>query len=183
MWLSAQPCISATLYIHHFIANLSLYIGTQSMVFSFPGVTMTVGLPTCENLTFVFYQSFDLFVIFIEPVLVTFDFEPDCFFAGIRQISFDMGPLFFNCKITVRLSSGFESSLSFKPPLNWLLVSKSLSLPTSSFLLEVCCFRCFGAMRIVTLTRISLWSVGQAVEPAIALIEMTSAWFRCRMMT
>ena len=30
------------------IANLSLDISTQSMVFSFPGVTMTVGLPICE---------------------------------------------------------------------------------------------------------------------------------------
>ena len=83
------------------IANLSLDIGTQSMVFSFPGLTMTVGLPICESLTFAFYQSFDLFVIFIEPVLVTFGFEPDCFFAGIRQSSFDMGPVFFYRKIIV----------------------------------------------------------------------------------
>ena len=83
------------------IANLSLDIGTQSMVFSFPGVTMTVGLPICESLTFAFYQSFDLFVIFIEPVLVTFGFEPDCFFGGIRQSSFDMGPVFFYRKIIV----------------------------------------------------------------------------------
>ena len=78
--------------------TFSLYIGTQFMVFSFPAVTMTVGLPICESLTFAFYQSFELFVIFIEPVLVTFGFEPDCFFAGIRQSSFDM---FFYRKIIV----------------------------------------------------------------------------------
>ena len=83
------------------IANLSLDIGTHSMVFSFPGVTMTVGLSICESLTFAFYQSFDLFVIFIEPVLVTFGFEPDCFFAGNCQSSFDMGPVFFYRKIIV----------------------------------------------------------------------------------
>ena len=84
------------------IANLSLDVGTQSMVFSFPGVTMTVGLPICDSLTFAFYQSFDLFVIFIESVLVTFGFEPDCFFAGIRQSSFDVGPaVFFYRKIIV----------------------------------------------------------------------------------
>ena len=84
------------------------------------------------------------------------------------------------CSSTQRLSSGFESSLSCKPPLNWLLVSKSLSLPTSNILLEVCCFRCFGAMRIATLAHIILWSVDQAVEPAIALVERTSARSRCR---
>ena len=43
----------------------------------------------------------DFFVIFIEPVLVTLGFEPDCFFAGIRQSSFDMGPVFFYRKIIV----------------------------------------------------------------------------------
>ena len=83
------------------IANLSLDIGTQSLVFSFPGLTMTVGLSICESLAFAFYQSFDLFVIFIEPVLVTFGFEPDWFFASIRQSSFDMGPVFFYRKIIV----------------------------------------------------------------------------------
>ena len=83
------------------IANLSLDIGTQYMVFSFPSVTMTVGLPIGDSLTFAFYQLFDLFVISIEPVLVTFGFEPDCFFAGIRQSSFDMGPVFFYRKIIV----------------------------------------------------------------------------------
>ena len=83
------------------ITNLSWDIGTQAMVFSFPGVTMTVGLSICESLTFAFYQSFDVFVIFIELVLVTFGSEPDCFFAGIRQSSFDMGPVFFYRKIIV----------------------------------------------------------------------------------
>ena len=141
------------------IANLSLDIGTQSMVFSFPGVTMTVGLPICESLTFAFYQSFDLFVIFIEPVLVTFGLNP----IASLQTSVKAVLTWLQCSFTVRLSSGFESCLSSKSPLNWLLVSKSLSLPTSSFLLEVCCFRCFGAMRIATLARISLWSVEQAV--------------------
>ena len=43
------------------ITNLSLDVGTHSMVFSFPGVTMTVGLPICESLTFASYQSFDQF--------------------------------------------------------------------------------------------------------------------------
>ena len=49
-------------------------------------------LPICDRLTFVFYQTFDIFVIFVLPILVTFDFETDCLFAGIRQICFDMGP-------------------------------------------------------------------------------------------
>ena len=47
------------------VTNLSLDIGTQYMVFSFPDVTMTMVLPVCESMTFAFYQSFDLFVIFI----------------------------------------------------------------------------------------------------------------------
>ena len=151
----------------------------QSMLFSFPGVAMTVGLPISESLTFAFYQSCDLFVIFIEPVLVTFGFDLiACLQASVKAVL-----TWVQCSSTVRLSSGFESSLSCKSPFNWLLVSKSLSLPTSSFLLEVCCCRCFGEMRIATLARISLWSVEQAVEPAIALVERTSAWSRCRMMT
>ena len=107
--LSRHVAVSIALNLSSFIypplildiANLSLDIGTQSMIFSFPGVTMTVGLPICESLTVAFYQSFDLFVIFIEPVLVTFGFEPDCFFAGIRQRSFDMGPVFFYRKLIV----------------------------------------------------------------------------------
>ena len=83
------------------VTNLSLDIGTQYMVFSFPDVTMTMVLPVCEGMTLAFYQSFDLFVIFIEPVLVTLGFEPECFFAGIHQSSFDMGPVFFYRKIIV----------------------------------------------------------------------------------
>ena len=43
------------------VTNLSLDIGTQYMVFSFPDVTMTMVLPVCESMTFAFYQSFDLF--------------------------------------------------------------------------------------------------------------------------
>ena len=133
------------------VTNLSLDIGTQYIVFSLPDVTMTMVLPVCESMTFAFYQSFDLFVIFIEPVLVTLGFEPECFFAGLKAVL-----TWVQCSSTERLSSGFESSLSCKSPLNWLLVSKSLSLPTSNLPLEVCCFRCFGAMRIATLARISL---------------------------
>ena len=79
---------------------------------------MTMVLSQCESLTFAFYQSLDLFIIFIEPVLVTFGFKPESFFAGIDQSSFDMGTMFFYRKIL----SGFESSLSCKSPLNWLLV-------------------------------------------------------------
>ena len=71
--LSRHVAVSIALNLSSFIypplvldiANLSLDIGTQSMVFSFQGVTMMVGLPICESLTFAFYQSFDLFVIFI----------------------------------------------------------------------------------------------------------------------
>ena len=59
------------------VTNLTLDISTQFMVFRFPDATMTMVLPICESLTFAFYQSFDLFVIFIEPVLVTFGFEPE----------------------------------------------------------------------------------------------------------
>ena len=77
------------------VMNLSLDISPQYMVLGFPDVRMTMVLPVCESLACAFYQSFDLFVIFIEPVLVTFGFEPECFFAGIRQSSFGMGPVFF----------------------------------------------------------------------------------------
>ena len=62
---------------------------------------MTVVVPICESVMFVFNQMFDLIVIFIKPVLVTFGFETDCFFAGIRQNSIDMGPMFSFGKIIV----------------------------------------------------------------------------------
>ena len=83
------------------VTNLSLGIDTQYMLFSFPDVTMTMVLPVCESSTIAFSQSFDLFVIVIEPVLVMLGFEPECSFAGIRQSSFDMGPVFFYRKIIV----------------------------------------------------------------------------------
>ena len=39
------------------VTNLSLDIGTQYMVFSFPDVTVTMVLLVCESLTFAFYQK------------------------------------------------------------------------------------------------------------------------------
>ena len=45
---------------------------------------------------------------------------------------------------------------------------------------DICCFRCFDAMRIATLSRISLWSIEQAVEAVISLVEKTPAPSRCR---
>ena len=102
--LSRHVVVSISLNLSSFIypplvldvTNLSLDIGTQYMVFSFPDVTMTMVLPVCESLMLAFYQS-DLFDIFIEPVLVTLGFEPECFFAGIRQSSFDIKAVLTNC--------------------------------------------------------------------------------------
>ena len=43
-------------------------------------------------------------VISVEPHLVTFGFETECFLAGIRQISFDMDSMVFDRKVIVRYS-------------------------------------------------------------------------------
>ena len=107
--LSRHMVVSISLNLSSFIypplvlgvTNLYLGIDTQYMLFSFPDVTMTMVLPVCESSTFAFSQPFDIFVIFIEPVLVMLGFEPECFFAGIRQSSFDMGPVFLYRKIIV----------------------------------------------------------------------------------
>ena len=76
------------------VTNLSLDItGSQSMVLS------TVILPIFESLKVVFCQSVGIFVSFhLLSLGGTFGFEMDCFFAGIRQISFDMGPV-LNCSV------------------------------------------------------------------------------------
>ena len=112
------------------VTNLYLDIGKHSMVFSFPDATMTMVFQNYESSTCVFYHSFGYFVIFIEPVLATFCIETDCFFTGIHLSSCHTGPVFYHGNIIV-----LTVYLSCKFPLNWLLVSKSLSLPTSESLL------------------------------------------------
>ena len=88
-----------------FDLGIALWRSAPSLWYFFPDITMTVVLPICERLTFVFYQTFDLFVVFVEPVLVTFGFETDCFFADLLQSSFDKSLVFFYQK-------GFDSSFS-----------------------------------------------------------------------
>ena len=87
--LNLISCIYPPLVIN--VTHLSLDIDTQPMVINCQGVTMTVVL---QILPFVFYQSFDLFVIFIEPVLVMFRFEPIVYLQA-PSTHFDICPGFF----------------------------------------------------------------------------------------
>ena len=128
---------------------------------------------------FVFpFQFFNFFTLFIPPYFIPFVGFP-CLSLHLFSVPIFLLPFVISNVDAVRYFSNLKQNIYVKFSLNWWLLSKYLSLTTSSRLLEVCCFRCFGAIRVATLSLISPRSVKQAVDPGSEDVRLIPLWCDC----